>query len=253
MKNSPTLTSRRVACGFTLIELLVVIAIIAILAAILFPVFGRARENARRSSCLSNMKQVGLGALQYIQDYDETLPINLGDVADYSRSTAVPNWLTGIFPYMKSAQILICPSAIPGQNKTPGPTFTAAFPTAFGDTNYQGNAVVMQRSIAAIPATSEIVFLGEELIRVNRSLLRPRRGAAGPPVAYNSWHGITSGLEVYNNLHFEGGNLLYCDGHAKWSRTDRIRSSSFGLLPDQPYTKTNGTNPDGGGTYTAAF
>jgi prepilin-type N-terminal cleavage/methylation domain-containing protein len=57
--------------GFTLIELLVVIAIIAILAAILFPVFGRARENARRSSCQSNLKQIGLGAMQYTQDYDE--------------------------------------------------------------------------------------------------------------------------------------------------------------------------------------
>src|ERR1051325_7590284 len=62
------------ARGFTLIELLVVIAIIAILAAILFPVFGRARENARRSSCQSNLKQIGLGLLQYEQDFDESLP-----------------------------------------------------------------------------------------------------------------------------------------------------------------------------------
>lgn len=70
VKNSSKSTGK----GFTLIELLVVIAIIAILAAILFPVFARARENARRSSCMSNMKQIGLGLMQYTQDYDEKLP-----------------------------------------------------------------------------------------------------------------------------------------------------------------------------------
>jgi len=87
--------------AFTLIELLVVIAIIAILAAILFPVFARARENARRSSCQSNLKQIGLGILQYAQDYDETLP--------YSRNIAVP-WQLAIQPYVKSTQLMKCPS-----------------------------------------------------------------------------------------------------------------------------------------------
>src|SRR6185436_12145569 len=67
--------------GFSLIELLVVIAIIAILAAILFPVFGRARENARRSSCQSNLKQIGLGVAQYLQDYDERLPSGYVDTS----------------------------------------------------------------------------------------------------------------------------------------------------------------------------
>ncbi len=238
--------------GFTLIELLVVIAIIAILAAILFPVFGRARENARRSSCLSNTKQVGLAALQYIQDYDEILPLNVGDVDNFANPGVQPNWLSGIYPYMKSYQILICPSAQPG---VAAPATSHYFvglitPTATSDTSIQGNAVIMQRSQAAIPAISEIIFAGEENVRVRRSLLRPRRGGG---VTFNSWHGIVAGAERYNVNHFEGGNLLYCDGHAKWSRTDRIRSGHFGLLPDQPYSKTNGVNPDGGGNYTAAF
>ena len=87
--------------AFTLIELLVVIAIIAILAAILFPVFGRARENARRSSCLSNLKQIGLGNLQYAQDYDESLQL---------RSYGGGNWTTVLQPYVKSSQIFTCPS-----------------------------------------------------------------------------------------------------------------------------------------------
>src|SRR5437763_14432141 len=84
--------SQKIGSGFTLIELLVVIAIIAILAAILFPVFARARENARRASCQSNQKQLGLGFLQYAQDYDERLPFH-------------QNWAPQIYPYVKSTQI----------------------------------------------------------------------------------------------------------------------------------------------------
>jgi len=90
--------SRRTRTGFTLIELLVVIAIIAILAAILFPVFARARENARRSSCQSNEKQIALGFKQYIQDNNERYP-------------AASGWNTAILDYTKSEAILKCPSA----------------------------------------------------------------------------------------------------------------------------------------------
>jgi len=88
--------------GFTLIELLVVIAIIALLAAILFPVFERARENARRSSCQSNLKQIGLGILQYTQDYDESFP--------YGAYGNGAGWAGPIFPYVKSVQVYSCPS-----------------------------------------------------------------------------------------------------------------------------------------------
>src|SRR5262245_34459210 len=98
----PGHTSARRAAGFTLIELLVVIAIIALLAAILFPVFARARENARKSSCLNNMKQITLALNQYAQDYDEMLPagcVNSGN-----------GWAMATVPYIKSVQIMACPS-----------------------------------------------------------------------------------------------------------------------------------------------
>src|SRR5438552_8556206 len=100
MQRIPRTGFTRIACnGFTLIELLVVIAIIAILAAILFPVFAQAREAARKTTCLSNMKQLTLGWLMYVQDYDEANPMTA------QRNPAGGNqtyWLTNIDPYVKS-------------------------------------------------------------------------------------------------------------------------------------------------------
>ncbi len=109
--------------GFTLIELLVVIAIIAILAAILFPVFARAREKARQTSCLSNMKQIGLAVLQYCQDYDEMFPrytnIQVDGYNDGVSSNGISTWST-ILPYCKNVQIFRCPSQEPTATSTWG-------------------------------------------------------------------------------------------------------------------------------------
>jgi prepilin-type N-terminal cleavage/methylation domain-containing protein/prepilin-type processing-associated H-X9-DG protein len=103
MSHAQQHTTRRTS-GFTLIELLVVIAIIAILAAILFPVFARARENARRASCQSNLKQIGLGIIQYSQDYDELT------IASRTDGTINMSWPIMMQPYVKSTQLFKCPS-----------------------------------------------------------------------------------------------------------------------------------------------
>jgi prepilin-type N-terminal cleavage/methylation domain-containing protein/prepilin-type processing-associated H-X9-DG protein len=120
-------TSRK-SSGFTLIELLVVIAIIAILAAILFPVFAQARDKARQASCLSNVKQISLGILMYTQDYDETLPLEANESAsdayiyDYT-------WVRYTQPYIKNLQVFVCPS---GKMSPPL--------TGTGDESYSGQS-----------------------------------------------------------------------------------------------------------------
>ncbi len=101
--------------AFTLIELLVVIAIIAILAAILFPVFAQAREKARQTQCLSNLKQGGLAVLMYAQDYDETFPISLYLGSDTAtKKPCTMSFYAEVVPYQKNAQVMQCPSNMPG-------------------------------------------------------------------------------------------------------------------------------------------
>ena len=97
--------------GFTLIELLVVIAIIAILAAVLFPVFATAREKARQSTCASNLKQLGLGFLQYVQDFDETMPSGqTSSSGDFGAGVMGCGWAGQVYPYLKAVGVYMCPS-----------------------------------------------------------------------------------------------------------------------------------------------
>ncbi len=237
--------TRRNRRGFTLIELLVVIAIIAILAAILFPVFAQAREKARQTACLSNLRQVGLGLQMYAQDYDEVLPTSI-DVVNFADPKAPNNFLAALIPYIKSKAIFICPSSVDA-----GGAYKGYGCTDISCSSLQGNAVVMGRPLSVIPNPADIVYLDENHFRWNVAWLRPAEYPKKGQFSYWHWN-LGSGqgagkVEQYNNVHSNGGNLVFVDGHARYMQFVRIRSSNFGMVPDV------GIEADANKVYTPAF
>jgi len=182
--------------GFTLIELLVVIAIIAILAAILFPVFARAREKARTASCQSNEKQISLGIMMYAQDYDECLPIvGWTDTAIWPNGQSGSNsWHIKIYPYIKNVQVFNCPSA----------SYVWAGEVSTG-IKYGANATLMTGlcplATVAYPAQTVLVTDSD--------------GPASYSV-FQNYYGGPSTPRYMSNRHQQGANLIFADGHVKW-------------------------------------
>ena len=194
--------------GFTLIELLVVIAIIAILAAILFPVFARARENARRSSCQSNLKQIGLGIIQYTQDYDEKFPLhNQNNLGFFGQ----------IQPYLKSTQIYQCPSEPTAPDAPGAPTNNGytdyAYNLNIGDYN-GGQKGVNQAQLTQSALTVLVVDSDKNTSNANGRSDNWEAGCGG-----NTQCGGTGALAVFGSQsaqrHLETDNVLLCDGHVK--------------------------------------
>lgn len=252
--------------GFTLIELLVVIAIIAILAAILFPAFARARENARRTSCLSNLKQVGLGMMQYIQDYDERYAPALswdpatGSANQLDLTVSQPSgyftigqgnighyksWMDAIFPHVKSVQIFVCPSdshvGVPPPAILPSYGYSSAFGGYYSDAQLYDISAPQWTPIAAaqLGRSAELIMIVEESNVYGNLRASPVQisGWAANPAA---WYAVAP--------HLEGGNAVYADGHAKWLPAKKMASwgvagtcvpASYKVAPYNTYASCN--------------
>ncbi len=210
--------------GFTLIELLVVIAIIAILAAILFPVFARARENARKASCASNLKQIGVAALMYSQDYDEKwmplvsawTPVRVYWWGSYNPATQARDMSQGLlYPYMKNNQIGVCPSF----------NIESATGRSANATGYGYNFLLADANggvaMASINSPAETVFLGDAAKRNSTGEIWPSDWLESP-TSFN--YGLSGGM--FHGRHNGMGNVLWADGHVK------ARKPTFFAEPD---------------------
>lgn len=196
----PLVLKHRPHPGFTLIELLVVIAIISLLAAILFPVFGRARDNARRSSCQSNARQIGFALVQYSQDYDEKYP------AMYHGGLGYWNFI--IQPYIKNTQIFDCPS-VRGKWSGANNTYNLGYGLntwLFEERGYVSNPAPVSAALIAKP--TETVFLADAVSSPRSNPV----GFAWPGGAYNT----INQWPPYR--HLETTVVLFADGHVKAMR-----------------------------------
>jgi prepilin-type N-terminal cleavage/methylation domain-containing protein/prepilin-type processing-associated H-X9-DG protein len=269
MKLNPV-TSRpdtsHIRSGFTLIELLVVIAIIALLAAILFPAFARARENARRSSCLSNTRQLGMGLMQYTQDYDERLPETIANGFA---------WTVSIYPYVKSDGVYNCPNV--KYKATPGTSGNNGFYTSYGFNGQMSRRAIAEMGDAAgtaviAEASRYVTTLGSspdlddydkwpDYVDITRAQFGNVDYAWNPPGCWDKPYyaaglGITAGNSCSGSnppnytykttsstaqsrpaqRHFGGLNVTYADGHAKWSTIGKF----LGPMPEGwPYGTPN--------------
>jgi prepilin-type N-terminal cleavage/methylation domain-containing protein/prepilin-type processing-associated H-X9-DG protein len=226
--------------GFTLIELLVVIAIIAILAAILFPVFAQAREAARKAACQSNLKQLGLGVMMYVQDYDETMPLNDGagnSAGTYwaypptARSPLVASllrnrsccWANSLQPYIKNDGIYHCPSCPLTKFGNFNQALTAG--TREIPISYVFNGQLANSGLTAIQAPSVCIMMWEGYGKVslwNYAGSIPTLTGGPPHPSYATATGCTVKLPSDPSftfwIHSEGSNYLFADGHVKWRR-----------------------------------
>ncbi|GBC93482.1 Type II secretion system protein G [bacterium HR15] len=211
--------------GFTLMELLVVIAIIAILASILFPVFAQAREKARQTQCLSNMRQMGIAVQMYLQDYDERFPL---DSHTGGAGSAPWVWLQTLQPYIKTPLLYRCPSDPSVNWEHPLPGYRTIRRTSYGtnfwmlprsDVDDLVRNCAGYNTLATIQSPASVIYIAE--LKENAS------GAADHyhPAAWR-WPNdcgtfIEAAQELAMRWHNGGTNYTFVDGHAKWYRFEQ--------------------------------
>ena len=213
--------------GFTLIELLVVIAIIAILAAILFPVFAAARESARKTSCLSNIRQLGTGCAMYSQDYDGSLVSSGGRCyggypgCTIDNPTPTVQWQFTIYPYVKNWQIYRCPSDPRDENFLP----ISYVENNWGTNKRSGNGVGgITEAITDKPAETVLLIESGNTGYTDWNGGHKRTDAARMVEDYTQWtqwNRITHDQPDWNwsdkmPRHGDGANIAFADGHAKY-------------------------------------
>jgi prepilin-type N-terminal cleavage/methylation domain-containing protein/prepilin-type processing-associated H-X9-DG protein len=210
---------RRGTAAFTLIELLVVIAIIAILAAILFPVFAKAREKARSSSCQSNVKQLMTCELMYVQDNDETFSISyvVPGMPQGGNGTNVNWWRFPLQPYIKNWQVFNCPSGRPDDNP--------ASSTVQLIGNYGMTGALRGKTLAAVSQPVTVVCMGDALHWDGDLYAGMCYAYAGK--ASTGWFDASQAANQIeaNTRHMAGSNLGFADGHVKWYQHSAIKSN----------------------------
>jgi prepilin-type N-terminal cleavage/methylation domain-containing protein/prepilin-type processing-associated H-X9-DG protein len=238
--------------GFTLIELLVVVAIIALLAAMLFPVFARAREQARKASCQSNLKQIGLSLMMYVQDYDETYP---GRSMGYKINDSTQIWCDVLQPYAKSYQVWVCPDSGPvygatgrkysyGMN-TYGNSAAGTKGFGFGNTVTGGGTSHSEGGgpvkVAEVGNASEVIFAGDPASNGLGSsypgILVGYGNDTFIPVLHGGQNGpFTGTTQQPVDESMGGGNYLFGDGHVKFLQVQLLipraaRAPYFNIKP----------------------